>query len=249
MASISRKSVKLLCNELDAGLIGLLETKVKMNKIKEVASSMFGGWEYRTNHNSHYNGRIWIVWRSDWYGVDVKSESAQVIITCHVRFIPSQVQFYVTFLYTFNTKEERSELWDYLRQIHLNCAESWIILGDFNSVLHPEDRIGGNLVTLGEVVDFQKCLDDYVLEEMSNTGCQFTWNDKQVIDGVFSKIYWVLANGDWLDTMPQCVVDVLPEGVSGHCPLMVKLVEDRIKKQGAFKFCNIWSTSFEFCLL
>lgn len=38
-----KKKIKLFCNKQDAELKGLLETKIKVNKIDQVASSMFGG--------------------------------------------------------------------------------------------------------------------------------------------------------------------------------------------------------------
>ena len=36
-----QKEVKLLCNENNVGLIGLLETKIKINRVPELARTMF----------------------------------------------------------------------------------------------------------------------------------------------------------------------------------------------------------------
>ncbi|XP_060200518.1 uncharacterized protein LOC132628769 [Lycium barbarum] len=106
--------------------------------------------------------------------------------------------------------------------------------------------IGGNPVTFAEVVDFQHFLDECELSELPNTGCQFTWSDKHGTDKIFIKIDWALVNGEWVGNMPQCIVNVLPEGVSDHCPLVVKVIEDRTKKKSSFKFSNIWSTHPDF---
>lgn len=38
--------------------------------------------------------------------------------------------------------------------LHQGCQQSWIVLGDFNVVLHIEDRLGGSPVTLANVMDF-----------------------------------------------------------------------------------------------
>ncbi|KAH0696002.1 hypothetical protein KY289_013484 [Solanum tuberosum] len=65
-----QKEVKLLCSEEHVGLVGLLETKIKSNKIDQVADKLFGGWSYITNLVEHYNGRIWIIWRPDYYKVN-----------------------------------------------------------------------------------------------------------------------------------------------------------------------------------
>lgn len=55
-----QKEVKFICNEEKIRLLGLLETKVKSNKIEELANKLFVGWNYVFNLTHHYNGRIWI---------------------------------------------------------------------------------------------------------------------------------------------------------------------------------------------
>lgn len=81
-----QKEVKLLCNEERVGLVGLLETKIKMNKIEQVAATLFGGWKYLTNLDHHYNGRIWITWKPDQYHlVPVSMNQA---VTCEATYLP-----------------------------------------------------------------------------------------------------------------------------------------------------------------
>lgn len=41
-----QKEAKLLCNEHNISLVGVLETKVKASRIGNIANVMFGGWEY-----------------------------------------------------------------------------------------------------------------------------------------------------------------------------------------------------------
>lgn len=56
--------------------------------------------------------------------------------------------------------------------------------------------MGGSMVTLAEVVDFQAWLDQCVPEELSYSGCTYTWNDKSEVNRIFSKIDWCFMNGD-----------------------------------------------------
>lgn len=74
-----QKEIKLICNNQSAGLIGLLENKVKSTRIERIAQSMFGGREYVTNLEDHYNGRIWMTWRPEFYQVNTKSVTEQAI--------------------------------------------------------------------------------------------------------------------------------------------------------------------------
>ncbi|XP_059294628.1 uncharacterized protein LOC132047627 [Lycium ferocissimum] len=152
------------------------------------------------------------------------------VVTCRVKFIPLQLEFIATFVYVYNMKEDRKELWDHLSQLSGNHKEPWIVLGDFNVVLHREDRLGGNPVTLVEVTDFQNCIDNCGLEEIANSGSQYTWNDKQDAR-IFSKIDKVLVNGEWVDQMPDITAHILPEGISDHCPLVVQMLQSFSRKE------------------
>ena len=68
--------------------------------------------------------------------------------------------------------------------------EAWCIQGDFNAVLHPEDRIGGEEVKHIEVTDFRTCLEDCELVEVRSTSAYYTWINKTM----WSRIDRVLAN-------------------------------------------------------
>ncbi|XP_060195312.1 uncharacterized protein LOC132624568 [Lycium barbarum] len=166
-------------------------------------------------------------------------------VTCRVKFIPMQLEFVATFVYVYNVKEDRKMMWDHLSHLSGNRKEPWIILGDFNVVLHRDDRLGGNTVTLAEVTDFQNCIDNCGLEEMANSGNTYTWSDKQAAR-IFSKIDRVLVNGEWVDQMPTITAHVLPEGISDHCPIVVQSLQSSSIKAKSFKYCNVWSTHPDF---
>lgn len=119
------------------------------------------------------------------------------------------------------------------------CVIPWLVLGDFNSVLLEEDRIGGNQITWAEVVEFRYCVDTCGLIELPNQGHKYTWNDKHSDQGVFSKIDWAFINDKWLDLMPTCQAKFLPEGISDHCPIQLILENDRVRKKKSFLFCNV----------
>ncbi|XP_019251316.1 PREDICTED: uncharacterized protein LOC109230251 [Nicotiana attenuata] len=206
---------------------------------------MFGGWQFHSNHASHYNGRILILWRAGYYKLRVLNENAQAV-TCAVTFVPLQLEFLATFVYAYNSREERSELWEYLCQTAGMGHKPWITMGDFNSVLHEEDRQGGNPITLNEVIDFQSCLDVTGLTELPNSGCSYTWNDKHESGRIFSRIDWVFVNGEWMDNLVDCRAKFLPEGVSDHSPIQITIAQNNNQARKTFRYCNMWSSHPKF---
>ncbi|RAL50969.1 hypothetical protein DM860_005325 [Cuscuta australis] len=49
-----------------------------------------------------------------------------------------------------------------------------MIMGDFNAVLLPNDRIGGNKVTEEEVREFKECMTRCEMEELPTIGSYYT---------------------------------------------------------------------------
>ncbi|XP_019236521.1 PREDICTED: uncharacterized protein LOC109216785 [Nicotiana attenuata] len=121
-----------------------------------------------------------------------------------------------------------------------------MVIGDFNSALNVEDRIGGNEVTWAEVVDFYNCVVECGLMELPTQGNRYTWSDKQEEHRIFSKIDWIFINEQWFDTMPECNARFLTEGISDHYPSKVTFTEERQRSRTSFQFCNVWTQHPQF---
>jgi len=52
-------------------------------------------------------------------------------------------KFYITFVYGRNLEEQTLPLWENLKTISQSLEGPWSILGDFSSVLHQGEIIGG----------------------------------------------------------------------------------------------------------
>ncbi|KAJ8419860.1 hypothetical protein Cgig2_021457 [Carnegiea gigantea] len=57
-----------------------------------------------------------------------------------------------------------------LQGIAAYMTEAWCVLGDFNAILHTENRMGGTEVTNSEIRDFADCVFNCGLQEMRSTG-------------------------------------------------------------------------------
>ena len=127
--------------EKQIGLVGLLETKVKAEKGSMIANNIFQGWNWHHNFTPHIRGKIWIAWRPRTYTVHVLSRSDQ-FIHCKVTQNNTMKNFFVTFVYGANKEAQIGSLREDLIHIAQEMDEAWCILGDFNAVLYPGDRMG-----------------------------------------------------------------------------------------------------------
>ena len=65
-------------------------------------------------------------------------------------------KFFVTFVYDANQDGERRLLWEALKELTTEMEERWCILGDFNSVLHPGDSLGGTDIQAAKIRPFEE---------------------------------------------------------------------------------------------
>ena len=50
-------------------MAGLIQTRFKEKNMKTVLNGIVPGWKMINNYNVSPNGRIWLVWDDNWYGL------------------------------------------------------------------------------------------------------------------------------------------------------------------------------------
>ncbi|XP_074305909.1 uncharacterized protein LOC141641134 [Silene latifolia] len=102
-------------------------------------------------------------------------------------------------IYAFNGLEERVALWNTLKEISNDYNDPWLWLWDFNTIMSPVERLGGN-TTDAEMARFQDCVSICGMEDIPSTGALFTWSNKQNPSArVYSRLDRAMGNQDWLD--------------------------------------------------
>ncbi|XP_019237680.1 PREDICTED: uncharacterized protein LOC109217852 [Nicotiana attenuata] len=156
----------------------ITETKVKEHKVATVAAVVAPKWRFHNNYLSAPNGRIWLLWDISLYTVDKLREDAQ-LLHCQVTIVASDKPCVITVIYGYNTCEQRKNMWETLKVLAQRINMPWLIIGDFNAMLYPQDRLYGNPVQYGEIKDFNDCIHDLLLNEVRWTGEYYTWTNKQ----------------------------------------------------------------------
>ncbi|XP_074266693.1 uncharacterized protein LOC141589974 [Silene latifolia] len=216
-------------NKVD--VLGLLETRVKHNKAKMILRTTFSRYNFCCNYNKHKNGRIWILWNPITTKVDILEEHSQVV-HCHVQHLPTGRNFFFSVIYGSNNAGKRTDLWNSLNHF-AGKVDSWAAIGDFNVVRHPDENISNHPLILSELVDFNSCLRTSGLDDLTGSGCDFTWFNKQdATTRVYSKLDRVLVNDRRLSSSPQTTAAFLAPGISDHSPAMVYFHDDDLPKRG-----------------
>ncbi|XP_074306090.1 uncharacterized protein LOC141641320 [Silene latifolia] len=212
--------------------------------IKDV-SSKFSHYQLVHNNDMHYNGRIWIFWNPVAITLTVLHRSAQHM-HCSLLHIASQKHIEVTFVYAFNARHDRRELWTNLQSISSQMSVPWLCFGDFNVVLNMDERLGSTHVQLADIAEFSQCLDTCSLVDHPATGCHYTWNNKQG-DGLsrWVKLDRILASPQWFASL-HYTATFMNAGVSDHSPCLVNVDGMASPCRSTFKYLNCWALSPQF---
>lgn len=155
----------------------LIETQVKENKVKGIMDKVVPGWSYIANYEHNRLGRLWVTWNPK-VSVTPCFQSAQ-LITCSILLEGMVDEIFCSFVYGFNLKEEKKELWQDLKA-HQDSPiikkTPWIIQGDFNEILSGNEHSVLDIShdTSG-MRDFQDTVEYCSLLDMSYQGPRFTW--------------------------------------------------------------------------
>ena len=102
------------------------------------------------------------------------------MIHCHINKRSKGYQFNLTVVYGFNTIEQMKSLWTDMNKMVQNVTQPWLIIGYFNALLSPKDRLAGAPVNLNEIKDFADCVKVMGINELQWKGSYYTWNNKQI---------------------------------------------------------------------
>lgn len=114
-----------------------------------------------------------------------------------------RLELQVTFIYAKNKREDKRPLWTALPLLDSsNSRVPWIVLGDFNEIRAPEERIDTGTYNHGGPAEFIQATTRLAhLLEMPSVGGDFTWTNNSIgprhkqskLDRTFTNIHWIDA--------------------------------------------------------
>ena len=152
-----------------------------------------------------------------------------------VGIIPSKkFRCVVSNIYNPCNVDHRKEVWREIDDLKNEFNHPSLLIGDFNEILHPEDR-GSQWVSNTGMSDFRDFIQRNQLLDLPPSNGKFTWfrgNSKSRLDRL-------LINPEWLLPFPTLKTSLLKRAISDHYPL---LASTSGKNWGpkSFRFLNCW---------
>ncbi|KAG7579142.1 Reverse transcriptase domain [Arabidopsis thaliana x Arabidopsis arenosa] len=227
---------------------GVIETHVKQPKDRKFIDALLPGWSFEENYAFSELGKIWVIWDPS-VQVVIVAKSLQMI-TCEVLLPDSQSWIVVSVVYASNEVDKRNELWKEIAELgdsNLIGARPWLMLGDFNQVLNPQEHSDPASLNIDRNMRlFGNCLLDAELSDLVFKGNKFTWLNKSKTRPVAKKIDRILVNDSWCAQYPSSFGIFGNPDFSDHASCGVVFEEAVIRVKRPFKFFNYLLQNPEF---
>ncbi|XP_060202876.1 uncharacterized protein LOC132631305 [Lycium barbarum] len=128
--------------------------------------------------------------------------------------------YLVSAVYAKCSARERRDLWDSIDNIKNIWDGPWCIGGDFNVIMDPKEKCGGNPYRASKSLDFISIMEACGLMNIGFTGPRFTWcNNRRPQKRIWKRLDRVLINDIWANdfnsnTVVQHVWETRIEGNS-----------------------------------
>ncbi|KAM7465811.1 hypothetical protein LguiB_013373 [Lonicera macranthoides] len=161
------KEIGKVIEEFRLNMLCLVENKVNFQNIEKIKRKCLPRWNLIHNCPANGVGRVWFTWDDCRLDMDLLWSSTQTI-TCRVVDRVVQKIFMATCVYGFNDRVSRYTLWQDLEYIaRLVAGHPWVCMGDFNVIHFAHERLGGIHLDIAEMADFNNCLNDIEVVEMT----------------------------------------------------------------------------------
>ncbi|XP_070030068.1 uncharacterized protein [Nicotiana sylvestris] len=141
----------------------------------------------------------------------------------------------------------RKQLWADLVNFAGSLNGPWVVIGDFNVISEPEEKIGGNPYRIDKSFDFIECLSDCSLQDGGFLGNIVTWcNNKGSPGTIWKRLDRMVYNSEWFSIFNRTTVTHLANACSDHVPLLIQFSHNEEAHVKYFKFLNFWTDHADF---
>jgi exonuclease III len=239
------QTVRDLCQlvkEKRPRLVFLIETKMVNKKIEFLRIKLGFDQMFVVNCVGR-SGGLALLWNDD-FQLTIQNFSHRHI-NAVIKRQNDGIEWKFSGFYGHPETAKRKEAWALLRHIALLSPTPWLCIGDFNEILHANEKWGGASRVRSQMEDFQGVLTDCHLSDLGYSGPKYTWtNGRHGTDFTKERLDRAVANGEWCSIFPDVEVSVLARRSSDHNPIFINFdskSRDGRRRKGIFRYDARWS--------
>jgi hypothetical protein len=147
-------------------MLVILELRCDPNKLRR-SCKLLGFDEFIATDVEGYAGGILVAWKKDYLEVDVCRRNFQYI---HLRIkYPNGDWWFFTPIYASPLETRRNALWNELKTLARSIFEPWLLAGDFNDIVSPDEKRGGASASRRKCAIFRDRIDACNLIDLGAT--------------------------------------------------------------------------------
>lgn len=186
-------TLKKIVSEYHIDIMCLLETRISGVKADRVSRKLgFSNW--LRLEAAGFAGGIWILWDDTNIQIEYITSNTQ-FIHCRIVDRRTPAERFITFVYGEPSQHKRTGLWEALTNLAPSILSPWLVIGDFNTFLNEDDKLGGIRPSIPAMQSFGECIKDTGLIDLPIEGEKYTWEKthvKERLDWAFCNIHWLL---------------------------------------------------------
>ncbi|XP_074352235.1 uncharacterized protein LOC141691391 [Apium graveolens] len=219
-------------------ILFLSETLAVSNKIEALASKL--GFSNFFSVDKQGRGRgLAMFWKHNVVGNVFDSSNNHIDLVVKER---NGSEWRLTGFYGYPERGRRQESWNLIRSLASASTLPWCVLGDFNDLMHNDEKKGRHKHPQNLLNGFRNTIEDCSLIEVDLKGGDFTWEkSKGTTNWVQERLDRCFASSDWWSRFSLCTLTIFYAIVSDHEPIKLELVNTKIpSNQFRFRFENTW---------
>ncbi|KAJ1405016.1 Zinc knuckle CX2CX4HX4C [Sesbania bispinosa] len=235
--STTVSELKELCSKHKLTIVFLMETRAQPDKLDRIKHSLkFQNCFYEQPRG--LSGGLALLWDKS---VDIEiTDNCPNFIHTGISWKEKSISWDCTFVYGNPIPSHRRQLWDHIRLLRSFRGGAWNLVGDFNDILHPEDKEGLRPPNMQTMRRFQEFVRDSELMDFELKGNKFTRfsNPRQ---GVITRerIDRVLVSSSWRVLFLNASACALPAISSDHSPIILDVWPTE-SSGTTFKYEQFW---------
>lgn len=228
----------------DPMVVFLCETRCKQRNFNSIKEQL--GFDYCFVVDAiGLSGGLCLFWKSE-LNLAIRSSSTHHI-DAEVGGIGDSLHWRLTGFYGYPATEDTHLSWNLLRDLASESRLPWVCMGDFNELLYANEKEGGLIRPVRQMLAFRDAISDCHLDDMGFEGATFTWFSTRN-GGIKERLDRVLANCEWRSLFPQATVHHLEPCSSDHLPILLEASPTMKpwRRRSFFRFESMW-TQHEDC--